>query len=81
MSDNEAHRRIWNDPDVRLEMVSDSKDSRELLDDGADRCEVCERVLSREEVKRNISLCNDCAARIDRDTDEQLEREHFDWFE
>lgn len=58
-----------------------SKDSRWLLEDGADRCEVCEAILTREEVKRNISLCTNCAAVIDRQTEEQLEWEHFDWFE
>jgi hypothetical protein len=56
-------------------------DSRELLEDKPRRCEACKRVLTREELKEHPHLCRDCAATIDRDTEKQLEREHFDWFE
>jgi hypothetical protein len=56
-------------------------DPHELLEDKPRRCECCGKVLTREEVREHISLCTNCAAVIDRETEAQLEREHFDWFE
>jgi acetyl-CoA carboxylase beta subunit len=58
-----------------------SPDSRELLEDKPKRCECCGKVLSRSELKTYISLCEQCASVIDAQTEERLEREHFDgWF-
>jgi uncharacterized protein YlaI len=79
MSENEAHRRIWNDPDVKLERCERS--SEELAYDKPKRCEACGKVLTREEVREHPCLCDDCGARIDRETDEKLEEERFGWFE
>jgi hypothetical protein len=59
-----------------------SKDSKELLDDGPLYCEGCGKLMSREDLRESQcpTLCIDCCATIDRDTDRTLENDHFDWF-
>lgn len=44
-------------------------------------CEACGDRYGSEEEPRHPQLCPHCASMIDRSTEEQLEREHFDWFE
>jgi uncharacterized protein YlaI len=59
-----------------------SEDSRKLLDDGPLYCDACGKLMTREDLResRCPTLCIDCCERIDRDTEERLERNHFDWF-
>jgi hypothetical protein len=44
-------------------------------------CSACGDKYGSQEEPRHPSLCPYCASKIDRDTEAQLEREHFDWFE
>jgi hypothetical protein len=43
-------------------------------------CEVCGDHYYSDEPPYHPSLCPYHAVRIDRETDEKLENEHFDWF-
>ena len=44
-------------------------------------CEACGNKYGSEEPPKHPHLCPYCATVIDRVTEEQLEQEHFDWFE
>jgi hypothetical protein len=46
-------------------------------------CEACGDLYGSQEEPKHPHLCPYCAAKIDRETEAQLEREHFgfNWFE
>jgi hypothetical protein len=43
-------------------------------------CQECGDKYSKDEPPYHPNLCPDHAERIDRDTEEKLENDHFDWF-
>lgn len=58
--------------------MSEHRTSKEVLEDSPRRCDACRTILTREELRKRSCLCDPCAAVIDRQTEEALERAHWE---
>ena len=70
MSDKDKF--VWREGDLCR------RTSREVLEDQPKRCSACRKVMTREDLRQHPCLCADCAAVIDRQTEEALERAHYE---
>jgi acetyl-CoA carboxylase beta subunit len=52
--------------------------SKEVLEDSPTRCDACRNLMTREDLRQHPCLCATCAAVIDRQTEEALERAHWE---
>jgi acetyl-CoA carboxylase beta subunit len=55
--------------------MSCDRTSEEALEGKPKRCCACGKVMTREEVRAHPALCGDCAAVIDRQTEERKDQE------
>jgi acetyl-CoA carboxylase beta subunit len=78
-------RFVWRPGDVEwvCEAPPDEDDlckrtSKEVLEDQPKRCSACRNVMTREDLRQHPCLCATCAAVIDRQTEEALERARYE---
>jgi predicted amidophosphoribosyltransferase len=74
--ENHAERRIWHDPDVRLER--ETCEGSVGPDDDKLYCSLCESEVDESDAQV-LGLCPRCAARID--TDYEQWRDETDWLQ
>jgi hypothetical protein len=72
MSTEGGDRFVWQEDELC------ERTAKELLEDSPKRCSACRNLLTREELRKRSCLCATCAEVIDRDTEEALERLHYD---